>query len=105
METSKYGRGVALKTIMDTSVHDTKGHGAVTDVVSVAVFFDEEKELLTVFAVNRNLDEDILLEMDTCSFIGDQFREKIELACDNLKAMNDCSVERVKPGRSDKLLN
>ena len=39
----------------------------VTDVDSVAVWNDEKEEL-TIFAVNRDLEEDIVLEADVKSF-------------------------------------
>lgn len=93
---SKYGRGVVLQTILDTPSHETKGHGEVKDVVSVAVH-NEEKEELTVFAVNRNLEEDHHLEMDVRSFEGYEVVEKIELISDDLLAENSLFEEKVKP--------
>ncbi|MDE7067766.1 MAG: alpha-N-arabinofuranosidase, partial [Schaedlerella arabinosiphila] len=79
-------------------VHETSRHGAVTDVVSVAVFREEEEEL-TVFAVNRNLEEDQQIHMDLRSFEGYGILEKIELVSEDLKAENSIYEENVKPVR------
>lgn len=54
MHASKYGRGIVLKPILSSPRHDTKTHEDVTDIECVAVM-NEEKEELTIFAVNRNI--------------------------------------------------
>ena len=66
---SKYGRGIALNPSLRSSKHDTMDFTDVTDVDSVAVWNDEKEEL-TIFAVNRDLEEDIVLEADVKSFAG-----------------------------------
>lgn len=96
LHASMYGRGEVIQTILDTPVHETSRHGAVTDVVSVAVFREEEEEL-TVFAVNRNLEEDQQIHMDLRSFEGYGILEKIELVSEDLKAENSIYEENVKP--------
>lgn len=98
LHASRYGRGIALGTILDTESHETAGHGAVSDVVSVAVH-DPEKEELTVFAVNRNLEEDHTLLCDIRSFEGYELSEKLELVSDDLKLGNSLGKEPVKPSR------
>ena len=70
----------------------------MTDVVSVAVY-QEEKEELTVFAVNRNLEEDQHMSMDLRSFEGYEILEKIELVSEDLKAENSLYEEKVAPVR------
>jgi len=96
MHASKYGRGTALFSVIDTPSHETTNHGAVTDIESVVVY-NEEKEELTIFAVNRNLKEDIIIESDIRSFEGYQVLEHIILENDDLKARNGATIQNVRP--------
>ena len=51
LHASKYGRGVALMPLVQTTKHDTAKHENVTDVESVAVYNEEkslQSSLLTV---------------------------------------------------------
>ncbi|RDU24084.1 arabinosylfuranosidase ArfA [Anaerosacchariphilus polymeriproducens] len=96
MYTSKYGRGVALLPVMNSPKHDTANHENVTDVESVAVF-NEEKEEVTIFAVNRNIEENIELETDIRSFEGYQVVEHLVLESDDFKVVNGFGAERIKP--------
>ena len=96
MHASKYGRGTALFSIIDTPKHETKNHGEITDIESVVVH-NEEKEELTIFAVNRNLKEDLILESDIRSFKDYKILEHIILENDNLKAKNGVGIQRVQP--------
>ena len=93
---SRYGRGMVLRTAGDTPVHETSGHGAVSDVVSTAVW-NQEEETLTVFAVNRNLEENCRLELDLRSFEKCVPVEKLELAGFRLKEENTALEEKVHP--------
>ena len=96
LHASVYGRGEVIRTILDTPVHETCEQGAVDDVVSVAVF-SGEKEELTIFAVNRNLEEDAQLVIDLRSFEEYGVLEKLEMSSDDLKAENTLFEERVFP--------
>ena len=96
LHTSCYGRGSVLHTVLKTPVHDTLEHENVKDVVSVTVY-NEEKEELTIFAVNRNLNMDLELLADVRSFEDYKLVEKIEMVADDLKAENSFCKERVKP--------
>lgn len=102
LHASRYGRGMVLQTILDTPMHETSSHGPVTDVVSTAVF-SPEKEELTIFAVNRNVREDRLLKLDARSFEGYRVIEKLELACDDLQAVNTLAGETVRPLREENI--
>ena len=86
--------------VLDSPAHRTSCHDMVKDVVCVAVH-NEEKEEVTIFAVNRNLEEDLPLEMDIRSFPGYHTIEKIELAADDLQAVNSLANECVKPHAAD----
>lgn len=96
LHASKFGRGIALDTAMRTSRHDTRDFTDVPDVDSVAVFNDEAEEL-TVFAVNRDLDEEITLESDLRGFPGYRFSEHIVLKSDDLFAVNSANKQAVCP--------
>ena len=71
-------------------------HGSITDIEAVAVY-NEEKEEVTVFAVNRNLKEDVVLNTDVRSFEGYRVAEHIVLESDDLKVVNAFGQENVKP--------
>ncbi len=96
MHASRYGRGAALFPVIDSPLHATKDHGDVTDIESIAVY-NEEKEEVTIFAVNRNLDEDVTLVTDVRSFEGYSLKEHIVLENDDLKAVNGFGQEKVAP--------
>ncbi len=96
MHASRFGRGVALKPLVAAPKHDTAKHEDVTDVESVAVYREEEEEL-TVFAVNRTLDEDILLTTDLRGMEGYQVIEHIVLEDSDLKMVNSAGEQRVIP--------
>lgn len=100
MHTSQYGRGVVLHPVVDTPVHDTACHEQVTDIESVTVW-NEEKEEMTIFAVNRNLDEDIELETDIRGLEGYRILEHIVLENDNMKIVNSAGNERVAPKKAN----
>lgn len=96
MHASQYGRGTVLQPILHSQLHDTAKHENVTDVDSVAVY-NQEKEELTIFAVNRTLDEDIELLTDMRGMAGYQVLEHIVLEHDDLKAVNGAGMQQVAP--------
>ena len=96
MHASKYGRGIALQPVISSPTHATSEHGDVTDIEAVAVY-NEEKEEVTIFAVNRNLNEDVVLTTDVRSFEGYKVVEHIVLESDDLKVENAFGKENVKP--------
>ena len=101
MHASTYGRGVVLQPLVSTDCHDTSKHENVTDVESVAVL-NEEKEELTIFAVNRTLDEDILLKTDIRGVEGYELVEHIVLENSDLKVVNCAGEQRVQPKTADR---
>ena len=96
LHASKYGRGIALNPALRSSKHDTVEFTDVTDVESVAVW-DDEKDQVTIFAVNRNLEEDIVLEADLRSFEGYRLLEHIVLENGDMKAVNSAEHQAVLP--------
>lgn len=100
LHASKYGRGVALQPVLSSPKHDTKDYSDVTDVDSVAVY-NEEKDEVTIFAVNRNLEDAIELDCDVRCFEGYRILEHIVLENDDLKAVNSAKGEAVAPKASN----
>ncbi len=96
MHASRYGRGVVLLPVIHTTKHDTAKHEAVSDMEAVAVC-NEEKEEVTIFAVNRTLTEDVELTADLRSFEGYELIEHIVLEHEDLKAVNGYGFEGVAP--------
>ena len=96
LHASKYGRGIALNPALRSSKHDTKEFTDVDDVVTVAVW-DDEKDEVTIFAVNRDLEEDIPLEADLRTFEGYRVLEHIVLENDDMLAVNTAEHQAVLP--------
>ena len=71
-------------------------YSGVTDGESAAVWNDEEEEL-TIFAVNRDLQEEIVLESDVRSFEGYELLEHIVLAHEEMTAVNSAQTQAVLP--------
>lgn len=87
MHASVYGRGVALNPIVHSQKYDSKDFTDVPYLESTAVYNEESNEL-TIFAVNRDLNEPLLLECDIRSFQGYRVVEHIVLENDDVKARN-----------------
>lgn len=96
LHASKYGRGTALRSVVKTTMHDSKTHADVTDIESVAVYH-EEKDEVTIFAVNRNVKEDVKFEADVRSFEGYTVKEYLALEHEDMKAVNSITGEKVSP--------
>ncbi len=99
--TSRYGRGTVLQPVVKSPVHDTAAHENVTDLESTVVW-NQEKEQITIFAVNRNVDEDLELEADVRSFEGYRVVEHVVLECGDMKAVNTADLENVAPKSVDR---
>ncbi|MFV0401087.1 MAG: alpha-N-arabinofuranosidase [Oscillospiraceae bacterium] len=100
LHASVYGRGIALQPVLRSTKHDTLDFTDVNDVESVGVY-NPEKDELTIFAVNRDLESAIPLECDVRDFEGYRVIEHITLENDDVKAVNSAKGETVAPGRSD----
>ena len=87
---------MVLQPLMSSPKHGTKRHGEVTDIESVVVYHEETDEI-TIFAVNRNLEEDVRMATDMRGMPGYQVLEHIVLANQDLKAVNGPGMERVIP--------
>jgi len=96
LHASKYGRGIALESVISSPKHDTIDFTDVADIESIAVY-NEENDEVTIFAVNRNLEEDIALNCDMRSFEDFKIIEHIVLENNNIKIVNSPKKEAVVP--------
>lgn len=86
-DTSVYGRGTVLHTLVKSPVYDSKDFTDVPVLDAVAIF-NEEAEEVAVFAVNKDLAEAVELECDFRSFKDYRVIEHGVLAHEDLKAAN-----------------
>ena len=97
MLTSVFGRGTVLNTQVLTPVYESRTYGEAPYLDSVCVW-DEEKDALTIFAVNKSLDEDMEVSCDLRQFEGYKIVEHIVLNNDDLPAVNtEAQPENVVP--------
>ena len=95
--TTKYGRGTVLQTQVDVPTYKNKKYGDVPYVDCVAVHHEEAEELV-LFAVNKNLEEDIQLNMDLRQFAEYEIIEHVVLQDEDLYAVNtEENPGRIKP--------
>ncbi len=83
---SNFGRGEVLRTLVKSSVYESI-HGDVP-FLDCVMTMDEEKETLTLFAVNKSLEEDMEISSDIRQFKGYQIKRHVVLAHEDLKAVN-----------------
>ena len=86
MHVSRFGRGTALKALVDTPVYDCEDYEKVPLIDAAATQDDDGN--VTVFCVNRDLKEDFCLELDLRSFGKLRIAEHIMLHHDDVKAVN-----------------
>jgi alpha-N-arabinofuranosidase len=87
MHGSRFGRGVALDVSPQSATYHDDTFDAVPYLESVATW-DEERESITLFAVNRNLEAALPLTGDLRAFPGYSVIEHITLTHSDLKATN-----------------
>lgn len=103
MHASNYGRGIALNPIIQSDKYDSK---EFTDVpyLDTAVVLSEDGEDLTIFAVNRSVDDSMLMECELRSFPGFVLKEALTLANDDKNAVNDkLNPNRVVPVKFEQI--
>ena len=87
-----------MRPLIISTSHDTSCHSHVSDIDAVAVY-NEEKEEVTVFAVNRHPEEDIPFEASLGNFEGYRVQEYLAMESRDMKAVNSLSGEQVAPYR------
>jgi alpha-N-arabinofuranosidase len=87
MHASRYGRGTALRAIVNTPVYDCADYEGVPELDATATLSDAGE--VTIFAVNRSLDEPMHLTVDLRDFAGVRSVLSHEvLHHDDVKAIN-----------------
>ena len=95
--TGKYGRGVVLQTQVDSPTYQNRKYGTVPFVDCVTVYNDDDDELV-IFAVNKDLKEDITLSMDLRQFAGFRVIEHVTMQDEDLYAVNtEADPNRIFP--------
>lgn len=87
MYTSMYGRGTVLHTVVKAPVYESKTYGEASYLDAVMVM-NEQEETLTIFAVNKNLEEDMEVTCDLRQFADYHMEEHVVLTHNNMKAVN-----------------
>jgi len=104
MHASKYGRGTSLRPVLSSPVYDCADYEKVPLVDAAATLGDDGS--VTIFALNRDMTEDITLDCDLRAFPGLVSEEHIVLHHDDVKAVNtEEKPDEVAPvkGRKAKL--
>ena len=94
----QYGKGVSLQTIVECDVFDIPGY-AMNDsaqfytqkdvkYIDTAAAYDEENSSLTIFIINRDWENEHMVEIDTTAFKEYRFVEHIQLYSDDMDAKN-----------------
>ncbi|QAY65050.1 alpha-N-arabinofuranosidase [Paenibacillus protaetiae] len=97
MHASLFGRGTVLVPLVKSDKYDCADYTDVPYVEAVAVHNEELGEV-TIFAVNRHLEQAIPFEIDLRSFVKGQIIEHIVLESSDLKAANTAAEpNRVAP--------
>lgn len=98
MQASNMGRGTVLKSITpDVPKYDA---GKYTDVpvLDCCVVWNEEEDTLTLFAVNKDLDDDLEITCDLRQFAMRTIKNHSVLENDDLKTVNsEAQPEKVTP--------
>ncbi len=100
MHMSVFGRGIALNPITTSDKYDGSTFTDVSYLESTAVYNEENSEV-TIFAVNRSIEDDMLLDCDMRSFGNCCLKEHIEMAGFDLDAVNLPNNEIIKPNVAD----
>ncbi|MFP4384343.1 MAG: alpha-N-arabinofuranosidase [Spirochaetia bacterium] len=97
---SAFGRGTALKPVTEGPAYRTSFQGQEPGEVhylSVSAVYREAENETVIFALNRNLDREVVLEADLAAFNPEGVIQWIELAHDDLNAVNTEDEQPVGP--------
>ncbi len=87
LHTSKYGRGRVLNPIINAPVYDSKDFCDVPFIETVAIA-NEENDEITIFAVNRDMNDSLQIECHLGGYNGYTVIEHIVLEHDDIRAVN-----------------
>lgn len=86
MHASRHGRGTVLKALVTSPTYACRDYEQVPYIDAIATL--ESDGSVSVFCVNRDMEEDFSLEIDLSSFSQLQIKEHIVLHHDDVKAVN-----------------
>lgn len=86
MHASMFGNGTVLNTLVNAPVYDSK-YGD-TPYLDCVIVDNEETEELVIFAVNKDLEEDMEVTCDLRQYADYKVKEHIVLHDEDLKAVN-----------------
>jgi alpha-N-arabinofuranosidase len=96
MQASRFGRGTALRPVVESPVYDCKDFDAVPLLDATATLGDDGS--VTIFAVNRDMKDDITLDVDLRAFGSLRVAEHSVLHHDDVNAVNtEASPDTVTP--------
>ena len=99
MHAAKYGRGTALRPVIQSPVYDCKDYEKVPVADAAAAMGDDGN--VTIFALNRDMKEDVQLTADLRAFGNMKIAEHIVLHHDDVKAVNtEANPDEVKPKKA-----
>jgi alpha-N-arabinofuranosidase len=102
LHVSRFGRGEVLETLIQSPVYQNKRHGEVPYLEAVATWNNDAGEL-SIFAVNRNKEEELLLEGGLAGFGHWDLVEHLLLVHEDPKATNTKeNPSRVVPRRTER---
>lgn len=101
-QVSTFGRGKALVTNVRSDSYDSKDFSNVPYLESIVVA-NEERNELTIFAVNRSLEEEMTLDLDLQGYKLHSVVECSTIAGHGLKAINTKGQEQVKPVKNEQV--
>ena len=87
MHASIYGQGNVLHTLVKSPVYDSKSHGEAPYLDAVWIE-KEEDDILTLFAVNKDLGEDMEINCDLRQYKDYRVMEHIVLSHNDMNAVN-----------------
>ena len=96
MHLSNYGRGSALLPLVDCPKYDCKEFTDVPFIESIATY-NEETEELTIFCVNKSLDESVILDINLLDFDGFRPVEFISMDGKDKNDVNSFDLIKVSP--------
>jgi len=100
-DASLYGRGTVLRCPVSVETYDSKEYSEIPYIDAVGVH-NQEKSEITIFAVNRNLNEAVNLEAEIAGFGDVEIIEHSVLCNNDLNVVNTPAEEKVYPQKLDK---
>lgn len=97
LHAATYGQGTVLNTIVQSPTYESAKYGEAAYLDSVVVYNDAKDELV-VFAVNKDLEEDMEVSIELKQFADYKIVEHITMHHDDIKAINtEAEPDKVVP--------